>query len=406
MRHLLSRLKILSLSTVFPNPAEPGLGLFVRSRLQYLSAHAEIRVVAPIPLFDYSSARGERTRPANIPRRRTDGALEVWHPTWFYPPGGTPLNFVALFARLALPLGLLRKRYRFDLIDAHFGHPEGAAAALLASTLGVPFTVTLRGNETRDAQSPGLRRAIANAMRKAARVITVSENLRELAISLGAPPERVKTIGNGINPALFHARANRTGLREKYGIGVRQKAILSAGYLIERKGHHRIIEALATLATQGRAPLLLIAGSAGREGVWEDRIRRQVAASGLDHQVRFLGQQTHEALAELMCACDLLCLASTREGWPNVVHEANACGAPVVTTDVGGVRDMLPKEDYGFIVPPDDPAALGAALGRALDARWDREAIARWGGSRSWEQVAREVFEQFAQVAEETNRER
>ena len=379
------------------------MGLFVRSRLQYLSEYADIQVVAPVPLLDYSNPRGEWARSRSIPRRRTDGRLEIRHPRWLYPPLGTPWNAFSLYAQLKRPFRRLQQVFPFQLLDAHFGHPEGVAAAKLARVLGVPFTITFRGNETRDAGNPALRRALAGAVKKAARVITVSNNLRDLAIALGAPSERVKTIPNGINSAVFRAQ-NRVFTRDKHHIPPDARVILSAGYLIERKGHHKVIRALKALADRGVEAQLLIAGSAGREGRFEETLHALVNETGMRERVRFLGQLPVESLAEVMCAADVLCLASSREGWPNVVHEASGCGTPVVATNVGGVADMLPGEDYGFVVPVDDEAALAPALERALMKDWDREAIARWGGSRSWEHVAREVYDEFLHVVQESSK--
>jgi glycosyltransferase involved in cell wall biosynthesis len=99
----------------------------------------------------------------------------------------------------------------------------------------------------------------------------------------------------------------------------------------------------------------------------------------------------------------VFCLASAREGWPNVVHEAHACGTPVVATNVGGVPEMIPSENFGLVVPPNDPAALHAALKQALSRQWDRGAIAAWGQARSWRQVAAEVLREMEQVCEEFN---
>jgi glycosyltransferase involved in cell wall biosynthesis len=106
-------------------------------------------------------------------------------------------------------------------------------------------------------------------------------------------------------------------------------------------------------------------------------------------------------MAELMSAANVVCLASAREGWPNVVNEALACGSPVVATDVGGVPDMLPSDRYGIVVPVDDAGALERALERSLALRWDREAIAAWGMSRSWELVAGEVLNVLSEAVNE-----
>jgi glycosyltransferase involved in cell wall biosynthesis len=118
----------------------------------------------------------------------------------------------------------------------------------------------------------------------------------------------------------------------------------------------------------------------------------------MESRVRFLGQVSSSVLPELMSAADVFCLASNREGWPNVVHEAMGCGTPVVAANVGGVADMVPSESYGFVVPVNDPAALREALDKALSRTWDHDAISAWAASRSWENVAREVVEEFAAV--------
>jgi teichuronic acid biosynthesis glycosyltransferase TuaC len=99
-----------------------------------------------------------------------------------------------------------------------------------------------------------------------------------------------------------------------------------------------------------------------------------------------------EELAGWMRAADVFCMASRREGWPNVVNEALACGTPVVATDVGAVPEMITSEAYGAIVPPTDDEALERALETALARHWDRTEIARWGQSRGWPEVAREVI--------------
>jgi glycosyltransferase involved in cell wall biosynthesis len=175
--------------------------------------------------------------------------------------------------------------------------------------------------------------------------------------------------------------------------------ILSAGYLIERKGHHRVILALAELRRRGSDAELWIVGGPGREGSFENEIREHVRKCGLTDAVRFTGPVTQTALAEIMSAADVFCLATSREGWPNVVHEALGCGAPAVATDVGGIQDMLPGPEYGFVVPAGDQESLTSALGRALNTKWDRERIAAWGGSRSWRQVAAETAEVLREAA-------
>jgi glycosyltransferase involved in cell wall biosynthesis len=396
-------LKVLSLSTVFPNPADPNLGLFVRTRLQEVAAfrdEVEVRVVAPVPVLDYGNYPGRLLRLGDAPSRRVDGPLEVLHPKWLYPPFFSAGNPWWLYLRLAPLLAALRPSFPFELIDAHFAFVEGAAAALLARHFDCPFLVTLRGNEPAHARHPLRARAIQYAVTRASRVIAVSEDLRRFAVAQGASPGRTRTVPNGIDAAIYHQR-DRAACRRQHGLSADEPVILSAGYLIERKGHHLAVRALRAVRDQGIPARLLIAGGPGREGQFEPRIRAVIAELGLGEHVRMLGPVSQPVLAELMSAADVYCLPSHREGWPNVVHEAMGCGAPVVATNVGGIPQMIPSEEYGFVVPAGDQEALEQALLRALSKTWDRAAVSAHAQSRAWRQVAREVLaEMKAAVAE------
>ena len=390
----LKPLRILTLSCVFPNPGEPGHGVFVRARLQSMCSGAEFVVVAPVPLIDYS----RRLKPclrSSIPRERQDGSIRVLHPRWFYLPGGTSLNSILLFLRLLGPIAKLRNTYQFGWIDAHFAFPDGIAAAILSRWFRVPFSVTLRGNETMHAGRSRIIRALMQwALRRAASVITVSNPLKQFAISMGADPITTRTIPNGVDDHIFYPR-DRTVCRRRLELPPEARVIVSSGSLIERKGHHRVLEAIAGLRTRSIDAWLIVAGGIGREGDYSDALLKMSAKLGLENRVRFVGHLSPERLAEVMSAADLLCLASTREGWPNVVHEAMACGTPVIATDVGGIPELIPSTRYGTVVPVGDQKKLELALDTALHQDWDREAIRCLAHSRSWKQVADEVLKQF-----------
>jgi len=392
-----ARLRILSFTTVYPRPNEPRLGIFVRARLQKLAAIADVVVVSPVAVVQYGSPNQRFTDLSRIPKSRTDEALRVEHPRWIYPPSIGWAHSWWLEKCSVSSFGRIRREFPFQVIDTHFGHPEASAAFRLARKFGVPFTVTLRGNETFHAGDPRKRRRMAEALRAAARVIAVSEPLRDFAIELGVDPKRAVVIPNGIDSTVFYPR-NRSAERQRLGMAGSELHILSAGYLIERKGHHRIVETLAGLQGHGRPVRLWIVGDPGAEGDFAAEIRRRVSQCGVQANVTFVPAVPAAELACYMSACDLFCLATSREGWPNVVNEALACGTPVVATNVGGVPAMIPDSRFGLIVPPGDSAALGDALARALSTEWDRDAIARQGLSRSWEQVAKEVYEQLRAV--------
>ena len=388
-------LSILSLACAYPNPLQPQVGTFVQRRLRHLARLARIRVVSPVPIFQYGAPAGTRIRIGRngCPPVRQDGDIQVIHPRWFYPPFSGALTPCWLSAQIVYPLIRLKRDFPFMLIDTHFGYPDGIAGGLLSMALRVPFTMTLRGNEPSHARSGPIRQAMGWAVRRAARVFTVSERLRQFAIALGGDPAKVKTIPNGVDTDIFYPR-EKAACRVRHGLDTQIPLILSAGALIERKGHHRVVRAVTALAAARVKVQLAIAGGAGPEGNCGPEIRRAISAASLQN-VRLLGPVSAVEMAELMSAADVLCLASTREGWPNVVNEALACGTPVVATDVGAVADMLPDPRYGLVVPVNDQAALDGAVRQAIQMDWDRSLIAAWGQRRSWDQVAREVLEEM-----------
>ena len=149
------RTRILSFTTVFPNPASPQAGLFVANRLQRVGELEKLTVVAPVTRWDFR--RWRRASPA-IPLRRREGAIEVFHPRWTCAPAGGALNGFLLFLQ-TLPCVWRIGRRNFDIIDVHFGHPEAFAAALLAIAVRRPFVVTLRGSEVIHGRYP-LRRCL------------------------------------------------------------------------------------------------------------------------------------------------------------------------------------------------------------------------------------------------------
>src|SRR5215831_11814827 len=136
-------LNILSLTSEYPNPAEPGKALFIQARLQAMSRLTNIHVVSPVALLDYANPDGRLLGFREIPLRRFDGKIQVTHSRWIYPPRGGAINAFCMFARLLPFVNKLKSKGQCDVIDAHFAHPEGIAAALLGTTLRIPFTITM-----------------------------------------------------------------------------------------------------------------------------------------------------------------------------------------------------------------------------------------------------------------------
>ncbi|HVY62097.1 MAG TPA: glycosyltransferase, partial [Planctomycetota bacterium] len=190
-------MRVLVFTTVYPSAARPVHGLFVHERIRHLARHADVRVVAPEPWWPLRRPEGR------APAVETREGLEVHHPTFWYVPGFLKaLDGLFLFlSALACVARIRRAGFDFDVIDAHFGYPDGFAAALLGWWLRRPFSVTLRGTEPLISRSR-LRRALFRwTLRRAAARIAVAEPLAEQARALAGV--EVVTVANGVDAGRF-----------------------------------------------------------------------------------------------------------------------------------------------------------------------------------------------------------
>jgi len=129
------------------------------------------------------------------------------------------------------------------------------------------------------------------------------------------------------------------------------------------------------------------------------KLQEQVHSLGLGERVRFLGHVAPEALKVPYSAADVFVLATRYEGWANVFLEAMACGLPVVTTDVGGNREVVVDGTLGSIVPFGDRQLLTRALLEALSTPWNRQAIVDYATTFSWERRIDELMPELVRAA-------
>jgi glycosyltransferase involved in cell wall biosynthesis len=197
-----------------------------------------------------------------------------------------------------------------------------------------------------------LRRARDLALRRAARIVCPSASLRELSLGWGVPPEKVVVLPNPVStpPGL----AAREDLRLRHGLD--GPTLVFAGRLTPQKSLDVALEALAL--SEGVS--LVLAG----DGPDRADLERRASELALDGRARFLGPQPRETVFELLRAGDAALLSSSWENFPHMVVEALAVGTPVLSTDTGGVAEVVTDGENGLLVPPGEPDALAAAIGR------------------------------------------
>lgn len=235
------------------------------------------------------------------------------------------------------------------------------------------------------------------ALRRASHVFAVAEALAEHARRLGARPQQLTVVPNGVDLEKFH-RIGRDQARRDLGIPQQAPVLVSVGGLTERKGFHRVIELLPELRARFPELVYLVVGGASPEGDWRSRLEALAADLGVDGAVRFLGALPPEELKVPLSAADVFVLSTRNEGWANVFLEAMACGLPVVTTDVGGNREVVANRNVGTIVPFGDPAALKEALESALSYEWDHDAIVAYAEQNAWDTRIPALRERFARL--------
>jgi glycosyltransferase involved in cell wall biosynthesis len=391
---------IVVLSSLFPSPAQPNAGVFVRERMFRVGAHLPLSVVAPTPWFPFQSVL-RRWRPhfrPTPPAQVEQQGFAVWYPRYLSFPGVLKSLDGLFMACGAFPgLRRLKAAGQLDLIDAHFGYPDGYAAVLLGRWLKVPVTITMRGTEDRHSRTPSLLPRLRQALLGCQQVFSVSAALKQVAVGLGVPGDKVEVVGNGVDANKFHP-VDRAACRQALGLALDAPVLIGVGGLVERKGFHRVVEVLPSLIERFPELVYLIIGGPSAEGNNQAELEAQVARLGLERHVRFLGTRKPEELSEVLSAANVFVLSTRNEGWANVFLEAMACGLPVVTTDVGGNREVVCKPELGTVVPFGDAAALAAALNDALQTRWDPAAIRSYAEDNAWDERVSRLLKAFRRL--------
>lgn len=345
-------LRVLTLSTLFPEQVRPRLGPFVERQTLELAAHPDValQVVAPlgIPPFPLSLHSHYR-RFAGVPAVEDWKGLRVHRPRFMHLPGTQGrFDAGALARRLKPVLAEIRKSFAFDIIDAEFFFPDGPAATELAQHFGVPVSIKARGA---DIHMWGIGSATGPQVRKAGcaanGLLAVSEALKADMVALGMPEDRIRVHYTGVDLDLFDV-TDRTAA--KAAMGVPGPLIVCVGALMQRKGQMLLMEALPRL--QG-VQLVLIG-----EGEDRTRLLQTAATLGVADRVRLTGNLPHQEIARWLSAADLMALPSASEGLANAWVEALACGTPIVITNAGGAREVLVDESAGRIVARDTGSIL------------------------------------------------
>jgi len=386
-------IKTLLLSSLYPSAVRPIHGIFVETRLRELLKTGEMqtKVVAPVPWFPLKGKRyGEYGLFAATPKFEHRNGVDVYHPRYFLPPkvGMNIAPYTMAMAALPVARKLMRDGFDFDLIDAHYYYPDGVAAGILARKLGKAFVVTARGTDLNLIPEYAYpRKLILATAQQAGASIGVCKALMDSLQALGADPAKLHTLRNGVDLERFVPEP-RAAARQKLGLPLNHKLLLSVGHLIERKGHYVAIDALPLLPADVR---LLIAGGGSERAA----LQKQAEKLGVANRVQFVGVVPQTDLKWWYSAADALTLCSSREGWANVLLEAMACGTPVIATNIWGTPEVVSTPNAGVLMSARSGQGLADAW-NALAAHYPTRADTRAHAETfSWESTTKGQLELF-----------
>jgi glycosyltransferase involved in cell wall biosynthesis len=380
-------LKIAVVTRYFPSSAEPWQGRSAYQTLRVLARETDLRVF--YPNASYPSLLKPRSRSYDqLDASYSPPDVKVSYYDYpALPVLSRPLNGW-MAARALLPAV---RAFAPDLIFGCFLYPDGYAALKIGKALAVPVVTMSIGSDINRIGDRLSAMHTRTVLREADFLVAVSGDLRLKAVTMGAPPEKARTIINGCDLSVFHV-GDRLEARRRLGIDPAAEAVLYIGRMDVKKGLRELVAAAASLHSERRNLQVYLVGEGPDRPLIESAIQASKAAS----YIHALPGCAPDDVAVWMAAADLVTLPSYMEGCPNVVLEALASGRPVVATNVGGIPEIL-SEEYGRLVPPRAPVELAQAIASVLDKSWDAEAISA-RGSRSWETVAAELLEIFTSL--------
>lgn len=276
--------------------------------------------------------------------------------------GGIPSSLKnSKWAKIQLPffflfflLKSLRHTRNTEIIHAHWTL-SGLVGVICKKIWRKKLIITTRESLLENyLKSPIMKKVFLFVYRNADYIASANENHPGIISSFGIPKEKTGTVLNGMRIDLFKIR-DKKEVRNQLGIPLNRNVVLFVGWLIERKGVKYLFEAAKSLNKEGKDYLFYFVG----DGALYEELSKKVKDENLGDNIKFVGRKEHTEIPLWMNACDIFVFPSLFEGRPNVVAEAMMCGAPVVATDINGIRnELIIDGQNGFMVPSEDSKSI------------------------------------------------
>jgi glycosyltransferase involved in cell wall biosynthesis len=330
--------------------------------------------------------------------------------------GGVPLEIIPALRRPIHPwrdavsyweLKKSLRRFRPDVVHTHSAK-GGMLGRPAAWSLGVPAVIhTVHGAPFHPYQGSGAQWFFQACERWAScrchAIVSVADAMTDLMVSAGvAPREKCTTIYSGMEVEPFlQSGEHRNRVRRELGYRPEHIVIGKIARLFKLKGHDDVIRTARGVIDAMPNVRFLFVG----DGIFQERLRQQIAAAGLTDYFQFTGLVPPERIPELIATMDIVVHASLREGLARVLPQALISGKPVVSYDVDGAREVVISGETGFLIPPRDIAALTENLKRlaadpAMRDRFGQEGRRRFADVFRHEHMTEQLRKLYLQVLE------
>lgn len=399
-------MKVLTISHMYPSTFNEVSGIFVHEQVKALKEKGvKVKVVSPVPWtpFPINKVSKKWERYSMIPEFTNWDGIKVWYPRYLTFPKA--LFFASSGKRMYWGIkNLVKKLYRdfkFDLIHAHVALPDGYAAMELAQDLDIPFVVTIHGADLYITikKNTECLYTLKQVFKRADRIILVSHELKKILSNYFEVSDKLLVIGNGIPINKIYTCKDNADLSNNKNKGL---MLLSASYLIERKGIDYNLRALSKLINKYPELRYIIAG----DGVEKNKLQELAKELGVYERVEFIGMLSHDDVLKYMSEADIFSLPSWNEAFGVVYIEAMACGKPVIGCEGEGLEDFVRNFETGLLVKPKDVNSLAEAMDFLLSNPDKAKEIGKRGqklvlDNYTWEKNAEKTIRVYQEVLDD-----
>lgn len=274
---------------------------------------------------------------------------------------------------------------RPDIVHCGDLYPEGMIGVILKKTLGIPFVAYCHGEDITLTDKRRFQPKLRDVIYRNANAVVANGNFAvDNLLRIGIQREKIFKITPGLDSSVFYPEKFEGGLRERYGISAEDVVLMTVARLVQRKGHARMIRALAELRADLPAFKYVIVG----RGQIEAELRALTAQLHLSDRVVFAGFVPAEDLNYHYNIADVVAMPNTEEegdleGFGMVFLEASAAGKPVIGGRSGGTAEAVADGESGFLVDSDGDLELRDALRKLIVDRKLRETMGAAGLRRA-----------------------